>query len=386
MQIEQCPYCGSNNLTKYLDINLPILEKVVPEDILSQIQNRRLVAKLCLDCLLGFNATPVEEEILEKIYKDFYFIGYISPFEGIGNTKFQGIIELIKKNVSKNEKIMEIGCGDGYLLYKLKELGYINTLGIEPSDLCEYGKKEGIKIYKTLLTEEVLRDVQGSDVFLMVHVLEHFKDPFSTLKLLKKYLNPAGKIIIEVPNFEGYIHEHLYFFNKPFMHRLASDLEFEIIEEEYTDDIIRIVFSAANCLDKKRDNYNFYEEAKKLIDYATRRQKLLEETVKKLETIIKENSQNNIYIWGAGSLAIDLLNQIDVEVFSRSNIKVIDGDKRKWGMFLPGVGLRVEPFITIKEDKTPKVLIIMSSFYNEILKTINENGIKAEKIEVFTRL
>ena len=41
---------------------------------------------------------------------------------------------------------------------------------------------------------------EKADIVTMFHVLEHLKDPIESLKEIKKYLNPNGKIIIEVPN------------------------------------------------------------------------------------------------------------------------------------------------------------------------------------------
>jgi hypothetical protein len=61
---------------------------------------------------------------------------------------------------------------------------------------------------------------------------------------------------------------------------------------------------------------------------------------------------------------------------------VIDGDKNKWGLYIPVINLKVIPFTVLKNRKID-YLIIASSFSDEICETLRINDIFAKRVEVF---
>jgi hypothetical protein len=89
-----------------------------------------------------------------------------------------------------------------------------------------------------------------------------------------------------------------------------------------------------------------------------------------------------VFWWGAGSSSVIYLSQVEKEIFKKAGLSVIDGDKNKWGLYLPVANLKVTPFTVLKGKKID-YLIIASSFFNEIRKTLRINDILAETIEVF---
>ncbi|WNC32646.1 MULTISPECIES: class I SAM-dependent methyltransferase [unclassified Thermosynechococcus] len=383
--IDRCPYCNSQNLLEYLNLNIPTVERAVPRDIALQIPRRKLVAKLCLDCLLGFNATPLPQEELRFIYEVAYSEGgYILPSQSLGQSKFRGIVDLVSKFIKLREKIVEIGCNDGYLLTILKNMGYQSLVGIEPSNAADIASQNGITVFKTFLNEEILNDIGKVNCFLLVHTIEHFEDPFLALELLKNYLDDEGRIIIEVPNFEGYCHEHLYFFNIPFFYKLAHDMGFSIEEEVVTEDILRIVINKVRRpIEKPVDIVKEYRQ--KIISLALEKQNQINKIIIEVENIIKDSTKE-IYWWGAGSLSVDILTLIDQSLLIGSKLRVIDGDDRKWGMTIPCLNIDVEPFHILKEDGKQKLLIIASSFYEEILRTIERESLQVQEIKIICQM
>jgi 2-polyprenyl-3-methyl-5-hydroxy-6-metoxy-1,4-benzoquinol methylase len=115
---------------------------------------------------------------------------------------------LIRKlDLKKNIRIFDFGCGNGILIYFLKEAGYVNLKGIDISI-------EQAKIaHKLRLFEIEHGDAKTYlekthhcyEVVFLLDVLEHFTkdDSLSLLKVIHSKLDKNGKLIIQVPNAEG---------------------------------------------------------------------------------------------------------------------------------------------------------------------------------------
>jgi SAM-dependent methyltransferase len=222
----ECPYCKSKNTFTYFTIeNLPTILSACQANLLSKVRLLPFKADLCKDCLLGFNSAPLEEDEVKLIYDNYL---YISPMSGIGQTKYGSILKTIKRHCSMEEKIVEIGCSEGYLLYQLQQHGYKDLTGIEPGPQSEIAKSNGLNVIEGYFETDTFVD-ESVDCFVMMHVFEHFRNPFSILESIKKQLSPVGKIIIEVPYFSGYYHQHLFFYNFSFLRKLCSDKNLKII-------------------------------------------------------------------------------------------------------------------------------------------------------------
>ncbi len=162
------------------------------------------------------NCTHIQLYPLQSIkeYKKFYdenrqiknikFDFKIEKLEKKSEFDVQRRLKIVKKNSKKNDKILEIGSGNGFLLKKLFNLGY-DIIGIEIS-------KERRLISKKLSNAPVLnceisnaRNHLGKfDKIILFQVLEHITEPEKFLKKLYKLLNKKGTIIIEVPNVEDF--------------------------------------------------------------------------------------------------------------------------------------------------------------------------------------
>lgn len=134
---------------------------------------------------------------LKELYGDSNVIGKL--LRGIYPVDYS-FIELLQKD----NRILDIGCGDGQFLKWLKRLGYIKLYGFEPfidKDI-DYN---GIQIMKT----DVL-GYEGNekfDVVIMLHALEHIYEQKETVKKINKILKDGGKFIIQIPFFSRYYWE-----------------------------------------------------------------------------------------------------------------------------------------------------------------------------------
>ena len=114
---------------------------------------------------------------------------------------------LQRRLILKNGRILDIGCGTGYLLGLLKKAGMTDLLGIDQSRAAA---EIGSHCYKIKIDVMNVFDLPGDsfDFILLCHVLEHIVDISDFMALAHKLLSNSGIIYIEVPDalqFERYI-------------------------------------------------------------------------------------------------------------------------------------------------------------------------------------
>ena len=113
------------------------------------------------------------------------------------------VLELLEeKKVDKDARIVDIGCGYGLLLRKLKKKKYNNILGIEPihevvEDLTESGIPARVGDLEQGLDSV---DDRSADVVVCLEVLEHLYDPKAALHEINRCLRTDGLLIASVPN------------------------------------------------------------------------------------------------------------------------------------------------------------------------------------------
>jgi 2-polyprenyl-3-methyl-5-hydroxy-6-metoxy-1,4-benzoquinol methylase len=156
----------------------------------------------CEFCDFVFLHPKLSEIEQEKYYSE----EYRSQYETVSVEKrFQDdMIEAnrrlfdLKKLVSSDKKLLEIGSGSGAFL-SLSTNYFDSVSGVELDiNAKDFLKKKGLNIFSNL------EDIEGQkfDVIVMFHVLEHLLDPVFFIKNISKYLNENGKLIIEVPNID----------------------------------------------------------------------------------------------------------------------------------------------------------------------------------------
>lgn len=137
-------------------------------------------------------------KFLDKVSKEVYS----EPDTDMHMKMIDQIIPDLEKNQlgdNKDQAILDIGCGQGYAMQKLKEAGYTNVQGITMSDEdVKATQDRGFKCEN--MDQSFMTYPDESFDFLFVrHCLEHSPFPYLTLGEYKRVLKTGGKIYIEMP-------------------------------------------------------------------------------------------------------------------------------------------------------------------------------------------
>jgi len=135
---------------------------------------------------------------------------YLKKLNELPDVYYSKYIRYIKKYLSsKNEKFLDIGCGNGVILSLIKEQGYDNGYGCDISKMfIKEAKKRGLK---KVFAYDGINFPFENNYFSLVgsfNVLEHVDDPdlflSSQISMLKKH----GYIVVACPNFLSVLYKN----------------------------------------------------------------------------------------------------------------------------------------------------------------------------------
>ncbi len=179
--IERCRLCGGNKLRPWMTDGL----------------NRDLVYYKCGDCSLwNYDlACGVDQEQYTEVY--------ISPLDTDHKSSRDNRAswEFLSKYADTPRSIIDIGCGNGHLLYQAREAGW-TVRGMELSaDAAENIRNDtGIEVVVSNFLEYEPTSDEQYDVVVLRHVLEHLPDSILAMQKINALLKDCGLALLEFPN------------------------------------------------------------------------------------------------------------------------------------------------------------------------------------------
>ncbi len=148
-------------------------------------------------------------------------------------------------NINKPRTVLEIGCGRGYILKELKNLGS-NVKGLESKDASNWIlHNPDIDVIAVDDSYNWPIESNSQDLIIIWHVLEHLTEPDKALKEIYRVLSPNGVLCISIPNASSFqfsiglgkwfhldVPRHLYHFTEPGIIKLVQNCDLQLTKRE----------------------------------------------------------------------------------------------------------------------------------------------------------
>lgn len=167
------------------------------------------------------DAVEISGKISDSLQKEIYdFAKELRPwrkgpfklFDTFIDSEWQSFIKynLLEPHLDiKDKKVADIGCNNGYYMFRLLNLKPSKIVGFDPSphfktqfDFINHFIKSDI-VFEMLGVEHLDIYDEKFDVILCLGVLYHRSDPINTLKSLKKGLNKNGVLYLDTFMIDG---------------------------------------------------------------------------------------------------------------------------------------------------------------------------------------
>jgi SAM-dependent methyltransferase len=108
---------------------------------------------------------------------------------------------LAASGAKPGERLLDVGCGLGYLVEKAGARGY-RAQGVDGSSAAvQFGRERLGLDLECRRVESLEMAKAGQDIVVLNHVLEHVPDPERVLDNVRRWLRPGGRLLIGLPNF-----------------------------------------------------------------------------------------------------------------------------------------------------------------------------------------
>ena len=352
----------------------------------------------CERCLFIYADTNVTQDQLDSYYKELskYEDKNIGTGGGYSKNDKDRLIqtaEFISARLqNKNARILDLGCANGGLLKELKNCGFNNIVGLDPSSACvEITKGEvGCEAFQMSLFA-ANKSLGKFDLVILSHVLEHLLDLSSTVSKLDTLLNGDGLLYVECPNAQNYnkiIHaplqefntEHINHFTEVSFENLFGLHNYQMVTagdktmKIASDQDYHAVFGLFRKLIDSR-KYSIKEDTlitESIKDYIGQSEKIFEAILSKFSVI---ESTESIALYGIGQFAFKLLSRLGSRNYSM--MKLFDNNVLNVGEKINKIEILPGNSIAAEYRKSPFIIVITS--------LIHENGIRRKIVEEFDK-
>lgn len=367
MAIETCPLCNADNPTVFFTIrNVPIIANRLAEDEATAraapVGDVELA--LCRACALIWNRAfePAAMAFGPDYENPLHFSSRFRSYADRLASK------LVARHDLSGRHVVEIGCGDGYMLDLMVKHGAATATGFDPAmagRVTAFTGRAGVEIIPEYFSSARLD--RPCDAVLLRHVLEHLDAPVRCLQELRSAMGDRrGSIYIEVPNASwmlkthsvcDVIYEHVTSWTGPAIETLLRRTGFRPLRigPAYGSQFLQVEGVA------EQPDADFLPRAvASVMKSALAFGAAAEAKLGDLRRLLADRSGPAV-VWGAGSKGITFANCV-AGVADARLAALVDLNPRKHGLRVPGVALPVVAPEALREIR-PKLVIIANALY-----------------------
>lgn len=297
-------------------------------------------------------------------------------------------------DLKEGDIVVDIGANDGTLLLQYTNKDIIKV-GYEPSNLWEYGNKQGLKIihdYFNAVSFEKQFDEKKAKIITSIAMFYDLDDPNKFVADIKKCLDPNGIWIIQMNylgtmlennTFDNISHEHLEYYSFSTLEYLLNKYELEAFDIELNNvngGSFRIYIKNKDSLVNSKEGKKHlkeireYEAKKRLESKETYEEfaKRISNIKNKLVTILKEEKAKGkkIFIYGASTRGLVVLQYMGI---TNTLIEAaVDKNPDKWGKYIVGTNIPIISLEEYRKDKPDYLFVLPYHFLPEIMEQEKE--------------
>jgi hypothetical protein len=283
-----------------------------------------------------------------------------------------------------------LGCANGGLLAALRNEGFSNLAGVDPSEVCAAAVKATYGIDAVAASLYALPDLGLFDIITLSHVLEHLEDLRGATKNFTRLLRPGGMVYIEVPDdsrytecliapFQEFNSEHINHFSLRSLRRLMAAVGLvPFLEGTKTIESAKDVpypaiygfYGAGNPVSEPGRDEALVGQIRLYIEKS---QQMLQEMDAKIAEAIAKNRR--VVVWGTGQLTSKLLAK--TRLAEADIVSFIDSNPIHHGEVWMGKPV-VSPQSLV--DAGASILIATTIHQNDIVAAIGKIGLRNELV------
>lgn len=251
----KCPICGSmGNYTVVYKSNFSY------SDFTSEVFSARRLPDVihyqivkCKNDNLVRSSPVYDSSVVESLYKSSK-LNYTEQIDNLTASYLEAINKVLPK-LTTDARILEVGCGNGFMLKALLDRGYGNLYGVEPSAdaVAKADEKIRDKITVGFLKDGVYKNGTFDFIFFF-QTLDHIYDPVQFLRICYDLLVPGGFILAlnhDVESLSARVLgerspiidiEHTHLYSKKTIRKLFSKCGFSPIEVYSPRNIISLKY------------------------------------------------------------------------------------------------------------------------------------------------
>jgi len=356
-----CPACHSSDLELLIDMgeqpmSLVALEK---DPHHSKVQEcYPIVMLICRNCTHVFNSEYKSENVK-------YTAAGCRMFNaGSGWQEHINDVYQMLHPITADEAldlVIEIGAGDCEFLAGIDTKA--GKIAVDPCESVLNAARYGFTFYREHF-DPVQHIPRGAGNVLLVlrHLLEHFERPRDILESIaratKARPNPSI-LYIEVPScenalrrcrIEDWTYEHPQHFTVGSMRALlrSAGLDHFIVLPKYSGEVLSVIVKIAP--EEPHDSDLCTDLV--LMDYER-----MEQNIAREMGWMRHHSLNTVFWGGAGKSAM-FIRKFHLP---EDDTIVVDSDEEKWGMCVPGTGIKIQP-PSVLQDVRPDYVIATTSW------------------------
>ncbi len=366
-----CPVCGA--VAKKL---IHRARQILPEDYPLSGDSRLVVCRVCGGAFADYWK---RERDYQRYYADFSLYAEPSVAAGSGMSpwdaaRFADVAAFIGERVPRSDsRILDVGCATGGLLRSLRDYGYTNVAGVDPSASCVRFIRETVRADAWVGSiYELPPQIGRFHLATLLEVLEHLEDPLAALLSLREALVSSGVLYIEVPDASRYTEfvlapwqdfnsEHINHFSWPTLRGLAGRAGLVPISHgtkrvDFRSSTAPVLFGLFR-LGQPRTPARADRQLEHSLRLYMRKSETLMDAMNAYLVDLLPSAPRWI-VWGTGQLASRLLS--DTILGSTSIAAFADNNARNQGKTLQGA-----PILSPSELPSDKLPILVASTLHE---------------------